>query len=235
MATSLTHKTTPDGGASDLRHGPDEIHRDVVFTQRSILIQSYLLGDVSLLYRSRRGDQGEGTSRGRHMGRLDRTASRSGHLPAFGATVSPHGGRIVPMDSPNHLCRDRGSLHDTRGSRVQGWSPLPPGLRTAPPRRDNCRGSCHGRRSGFGSNQRGQAMGDPLRIHGLHGKETYGHEFPDAAEEAEAWEAGQQGLIRYDPRAPGKSLWIGTVEGSRSSVSPSPGHLPAGPSSSGSG
>ena len=48
------------------------------------------------------------------------------------------------------------------------------------------------------------------------GRKRTGTSFPMPPEEAEAWEAGQQGLIRYDPRAPGKSLWIGTAEGSRS-------------------
>lgn len=45
------------------------------------------------------------------------------------------------------------------------------------------------------------------------GRKRTGASFPMAPEEAEAWEAGQQGLVRYDPRAPGKSLWLGKSEG----------------------
>jgi hypothetical protein len=47
------------------------------------------------------------------------------------------------------------------------------------------------------------------------GRKRTGISFPMAPEEAEAWDAGQHGFIRYDPRAPGKSLWIGTAEGRR--------------------
>lgn len=49
-----------------------------------------------------------------------------------------------------------------------------------------------------------------------NGRKRTGTSFPMAPEEAEAWEAGQRGFIRYDPHAPGKSLWVGTAEGSRS-------------------
>lgn len=45
------------------------------------------------------------------------------------------------------------------------------------------------------------------------GRKRAGKSLPLPPEEAETWESGDHALIRYDPRAPRQSLWIGKVEG----------------------
>jgi hypothetical protein len=47
------------------------------------------------------------------------------------------------------------------------------------------------------------------------GRKRAGKSLPLPPEEAETWESGDRGLIRYDPRAPRQSLWIGKSEGPR--------------------
>jgi hypothetical protein len=45
-----------------------------------------------------------------------------------------------------------------------------------------------------------------------HGRTYRGVSRPMPPEEAEAWDAGQQALVRYDPHAPKQNLWLGSSE-----------------------
>ena len=47
------------------------------------------------------------------------------------------------------------------------------------------------------------------RYHDQRGREHAGESGPMPPEEARDWQAGKQGHVRFDARAPKKSVWIG--------------------------